>query len=351
MPAVAKALAEEFAELAFADGWVKPGGKVGAPAAARLMAGLSRGKARPARLGTKVSAKKAALASHAAALTAGAQEMHLAGLTGVVAKYLLPSGDPQRFVTHWGRDPIWGSEAPAAGPYIHQFPLRVAVGHSVSLLEAPGHQVTVVGHQPEFDPDRKLWYCDLQLEAGDSYFPFVKLALARYQPHSIAGQHLSKVVIPDFTQLVAERTAALTRTGRASVALSLRGPGGFTENAQDLTTDPENQLDLSRFAVAQIERLPANATTDLAWSAVGDEVRLELSASGGLDDVRYSGTVRLPGRQKGDQMRLSIREYEIFETDAGERDDFLIRPLSAFDFAFVMRPVKYRLVYADHLPL
>ena len=38
---------------------------------------------------------------------------------------------------------------------------------------------------PEFDQVRKLWYCDLQLDAGTSYFPFVKLALARYQPHSI----------------------------------------------------------------------------------------------------------------------------------------------------------------------
>ena len=57
----------------------------------------------------------------------------------------------------------------------------------------------------------RLWYCDLQLDAGASYFPFVRLALARYQPNSIAGEHLSRVVFPDFAQLVAERTATTRR--------------------------------------------------------------------------------------------------------------------------------------------
>jgi hypothetical protein len=152
-------------------------------------------------------------------------------------------------------------------------------------------------------------------------------------------------------QLVAERTVAMTKIGRRAVALSLRGPGGYTKNAVDLTADPKNRLDLSRFAVAQVERRPAGATTDLAWTAVGDEVRLDLSAQGGLANVRYAGTVPLPQRAKGDELRLAIREYEVFETDWSERDDILIRPLDASDFAFLTRPVKYRLVYADHLSL
>jgi hypothetical protein len=232
----------------------------------------------------------------------------------------------------------------------------VAVGTGISLREAPGHTVTVIGHQPKFDPSRKLWFCDLQLDAGPSYFPFVKLALARYQPHSIAGQHLSPVVFPDFIQLVAERTAALTRLGRSALAVSLRGPGGFTENADDLVPwyqlgDVEQLLRLSRFAVAQVERLPAGATTDLAWTPVGDEIRLELSAPGGLDNVRHFGTVPIPPRESGDQLRLALREYEMFETDESEADDHLIRPLAAADFVFLNRPVRYRLVYATNLEL
>ncbi len=354
--AVAKALAEEFATRVFDDVFAKPAGKASAPATERLLAGIAcatRASVRAPRTRAKMTAAEAALVSHDAALRVARLETtaDLARLSDLVAKYFLPSGDPQKYVTHWGRDPIWGADDVLAGPFIHQFPLRVAVGSNISLLEAPGHDVTVVGHQPQYDDVRKLWYCDLQLNAGTSYFPFVKLALARYQPYSISGQHLSKVVFPDFTQLVAERTAGMTKVGRSGVAISLRGPGGFTKNAVDLSPDQETRLNLSRFAVAQVERLPAAATTDLAWSAVGDEVRLELSDAGGLDDVRFHGTVPVPARAEGEQLRVVLREYEIFETDATERDDFLVRPISAGDFDFLVKPVKYRLVYADHLSL
>ncbi|MGH9266040.1 MAG: hypothetical protein ACRD1D_15245, partial [Acidimicrobiales bacterium] len=296
------------------------------------------------------------LADHTAALTVSLDfsPAQLALLDEAVAAFLLPTGDPQQYVTQWGLDPIWGSAPVNAGPYVHQFPLRVAVGSGISLSEAPGHIVTVVGHQPAFDPDRKLWYCDLQLNAGRSYFPFVRLALARYQPHSIPGQHLSKVVFPEFTQLVAQRTAGLTRASRTMGSVSLRGPAGYTENAEQLVTlfgGLDQLVALSRFAVAQVERLPANAATDLAWAPVGDEVCLESSAANGLQDVRYTGRFPIPPKEKGQQLRLVLREYEIFRTDDSEADDHLVRPPLGFEIPPLVRPVKYRLVYADHLPL
>lgn len=73
---------------------------------------------------------------------------------------------------------------------------------------------------------RHLWYCDVQIDAGPAYFLFVRLALARYQSDSIAGQHLSPVVMPDSAQLVAERTAAVTRTSTSLARVTIRGPAG-----------------------------------------------------------------------------------------------------------------------------
>jgi hypothetical protein len=39
----------------------------------------------------------------------------------------------------------------------------------------------------EFDAERDLWTCDVELDLCEAYTPFVRLALARYQPSSIAG--------------------------------------------------------------------------------------------------------------------------------------------------------------------
>jgi len=38
----------------------------------------------------------------------------------------------------------------------------------------------------------------------------VRLALARYQPQSVPGAHLSRVVLVDFVQLMPDRSASIT---------------------------------------------------------------------------------------------------------------------------------------------
>jgi hypothetical protein len=111
-------------------------------------------------------------------------------------------------------------------------------------------------------------------------------------------------------------------------------------------------LALSRFAVGQVERLPADAATDLAWQPVGDEVRLTAEAPSGLGDVRFSGTVTLPRRPRGERYRVTIREFEILGTDASQADATLTKRIGFGVFTVSAdKPVRYRLVYADHLPV
>src|SRR5467141_4172408 len=82
-------------------------------------------------------------------------------------------------------------------------------------------------------------------------------------------------------------------------------------------------MNLSRFAVAQVERLPAGATTDLAWVPAGDEVRLALSIVTAYSDIVYSGSVPIPKAGSGEQLRLTIREYEMLQTDLSQADDIV----------------------------
>jgi len=54
-----------------------------------------------------------------------------------------------------------------------------------------------------------LWFCDLELDSGQAYFPFIRLALARFQPESVPGAHLSQVVVANFAQILPERNLVL----------------------------------------------------------------------------------------------------------------------------------------------
>lgn len=45
------------------------------------------------------------------------------------------------------------------------------------------------------------------MDAGNTYFPFVRLALVRYQPISGLNAHLSCVVLADLAQLMPDRSA------------------------------------------------------------------------------------------------------------------------------------------------
>jgi hypothetical protein len=55
--------------------------------------------------------------------------------------------------------------------------------------------------------ERQLWYADIEIDAGPSYLPFVRLALVRYQPTSLPDAHLSRVVLAEFVQLTPDRLA------------------------------------------------------------------------------------------------------------------------------------------------
>jgi len=229
--------------------------------------------------------------------------------------------------------------------------------------------VAAIGHRPRFDPARGLWYCDIDIDAGTSYFPFVRLGLARYQPSSIPGTHLSRVVTPEWAQLAPDRTASLTRPSGSQAQVTLRGPAGYNDVAETVLGGSAaaglQGMNLSRFAVAQVERLPAGATTDLAWVPAGDEVRLALSIVTAYSDIVYSGSVPIPKAGSGEQLRLTIREYEMLQTDLSQADDivkhdtFTVVPLQPPEVgppvALVPhpddKPVRFRLVYADHLGL
>lgn len=125
------------------------------------------------------------------------------------------------FVTQWGMDPLWDTATPKPRIRAADFPARV-ISETVPLRERPERMVEVIGHRVHWDDARRLWYCDLELDPGASYMPFVRLALVRYQPHALAAAKISKVVLGEFAQVLPRRRAVFAREG-AKVTVRLHG--------------------------------------------------------------------------------------------------------------------------------
>jgi hypothetical protein len=153
-----------------------------------------------------------------------------------------PAGQPlKNFVTQWGNDPIWLSPFVAGvapkpadfalarvvpdfdGKWLPEFaPAEEAdqppgpfptTGLNHPELHSPTAQslVDVAPHDVFFDHERQLWYCDIEIHFGAAYFPFIRLALARYQPVALSAAHLSNVVLADFMPLVPDRWLNVTQ--------------------------------------------------------------------------------------------------------------------------------------------
>ena len=116
--------------------------------------------------------------------------------------------------THWGIDPIlYGTRPDKVSPAVTDFRMNPVVDSKVHYPDKPGAVAKVVAYPVHFDQEKQLWFCDLAINPNNMYFPFVKLFLARYQPHSVREEKndvcLSPVVVAKMTQLVPDRQTTL----------------------------------------------------------------------------------------------------------------------------------------------
>ncbi|HSK51301.1 MAG TPA: hypothetical protein VLA44_00995 [Clostridia bacterium] len=253
----------------------------------------------------------------------------------------------QPYVTRWGSDPVWASRLPQLPPIVADFPARISERAGLTLDEvSPQAKVSVAGHEVYFDTDRGLWYSDIEIENGDSYYPFVRLALARYQPHSVDGAHLSRISMTDFMQLAPDRTAEV-EVGPNAAAITVRGYSGENITGRlGLPGIPDLDLDLADARPnttmrAVLERRPAAIPGDLGWEPAGPEVRLDPDANG--FHVTWVGTLAVPQAPEGVDQRILITEIETFLRDMLPGDPTYMR--SPGDF------VRERIVYADAFEL
>jgi hypothetical protein len=210
------------------------------------------------------------------------------------------------YVTQWGRDPIWlAPGVPAeAVPREEHFRNAVTFGHGLTLDETARLSFvsfSVAGHTVAYDQVRKLWYCDIEMDPGDAYFPFIRLALARYQPESISDAHLSRVVLADFVQLLPDRSASITfdpiDTTSLEVAIT-----GKTYHGPGLAT-----------LTATLETQPIGGG-DAAWVPIQVTSLTRFQWFGPA--TLWTAQITLPAPRGSRPFRLVIEEFETLARDA-----------------------------------
>jgi hypothetical protein len=228
-----------------------------------------------------------------------------------------PGEDIKPYVTDWALDPMYKSAPTTAAPALGAFKLATPETSKMSgvTLEELGvvDSFHVAGHPVGYDPERKLWYCDIEIDAGASYFPMVRLALARYQPNSVPNAHLSRVVLADFVQLTANRTASLTRPSKQSDTLNVAVTG--LSYSKLTGTDGASIVEVS----VEQERTGAGPDAgELAWDQVPASTKTLAPSAGPGGTTMWTGHVTLP---KGPprQFRVIIREFERFGPGAADR--------------------------------
>lgn len=306
-------------------------------------------------------------------------------LLGVVLPHA-PSNPPQQipeymqpYVTQCGLDPIWETSNPQKTTNLTHSDFKGYENHGAnySLEELADvnqpKNVDVVGYEPEYNQERKLWFCDVQFNPDrlTTYYPFVRLGLARFQPHSIpdSDAFLSQVVMTDYVQLVPTRELKVSKTTSLKniiefgVTLSGYAPKFSGENdpptliTNEVTVTLEmhdrsipGELGWKPFSTM----LPNNLNKDLLSSSILNNFggttqspgyyNLTASSSQGNPDLwTWNRNIQLPKQLflLKESFRFVVREYEHYWAD-GERDT------SSNELT---RKVEKRVVYTDIVAL
>jgi hypothetical protein len=241
---------------------------------------------------------------------------------------LTADSELSREITVIAGDPAHGSALP--------LPLRAqSFRNADPVLGVPlasGQTRDIAAFTPIWDAGRQAWYCDLQFDTGEAYFPFVRLGLARYQLFSLPGCELSPLVPTAFVQTMPDRALTCTH-GATEVTVSVTGP------APTSTIDLAGAMQPGGNEVVAVVEVQPEAYADplLGWTALGSETVLT-GAVGGVTTATHGGIVPVPDAP-GQRRRLVVREYEHHPTDDRTAD-----PAPGFVLA-------RRLVHADVVPL
>lgn len=243
----------------------------------------------------------------------------------------------KKYTSEWGMDPLWPSApmVPLAKTNFKDFAPELPPAVKIRLAEVE-LDVDVIGYEPQFDAERNLWFCDILLDPGTAYFPMVRFALVRFQPHSIAGVHISPVVLADFVQLVPHRnvTYDITQVAAGVIEVEASGPtyvhGRFNTSAMLLRLETESAL---------------GATGELSWTPIATAPMRVIDAK--PEHTIWKGIIRTGITPVPSRLRVVVMELEAHRTD--ERGS--VDPLEILTDNNLSSDLGHRVTFTDTLEI
>jgi hypothetical protein len=238
------------------------------------------------------------------------------------------------YVSDWGLDPVFaGRDLPALHPSPSSFPARVHTGSGLTLDETAAVKVNVAGHSVSYDESRDLWYADVEVDFGKAYTPMVRLALARYQPDSVAGAELSRVVLADVMSLEPGRAVSIVRKSRTLLSTVTLVGYSYGRDGDDTGNGPG-------LATLVVERRVSAIHDDtLGWEPVDDPIEMVSSTNDAGLTTWSARQVKIP---HNGTHRLWIGQYEAIPQDARKKATYL---------TLLRKSEGLRLLYQDIIPL
>jgi hypothetical protein len=243
----------------------------------------------------------------------------------------------EQYITRWGTDPIHLSGQLEDFISVDRFSgYNNKASDLLLTIEQPSEDtsemkpelkpmpVSVLAYRPHLDELDGSFYCDIAVDHGAAYFPFLQLGLVRYQPHAVAGLELSRPV-PFWAQIPPKREGRLIFKDDRNLVLELHGIGYHRsetgpefEAKRNLTDFP--LLNVRVMQVATYGRVPSPANGKVSWKPVLDASGkplelLQLIPIQRGAEVWWICAIKLPRSRKQVRYGILVEEVELMAAD------------------------------------
>ena len=172
--------------------------------------------------------------------------------------------------------------------------------------------VTILPYAPQFSTEDGL-FCDIALDIGGAYLPFVRLGLVRYQAHAVEHLHLSHPIACDVQLLPERRIWVDKRSGVEQRTVVVVGPGfavpdlGNTEDKQ-----PVHKVNAMRLSLMKLHR---QTQTWLQEEVYVERLEPEWDEARRMYRWRFDFTLPRPDDVQKERYLLAAEEYERLPQD------------------------------------